>query len=343
MTIKSTPPLLLLCFILFSCQQKNNSSDATTNNSADSSNKVEQPKPEPVKAKVWTAADIDLQKDLSYEKHSLEETYPYKDTTRSFQLDKIKEKLAYVEQFQAEKANYAVLQNHRNKNKEAALVKDYHRNAYTRISDTLGTERYQSAPLYVVGETEAPTIYGRDGWLVKLLSSDTIDMVKVQGVSFEGEWDVPRRYVKAIGDSVTFYKVAFVDVKHQNILTAERLSEGKWVIRSMNPATSGQHKPPYAQETPVGMFVVQQKKSKMYYLKDGTQDIAGYAPYASRFTNGAYIHGVPTNDPEGAIIENSWSLGTIPRSHMCVRNASSHAKFVYDWAKVFNSLVIVID
>lgn len=66
----------------------------------------------------------------------------------------------------------------------------------------------------------------------------------------------------------------------------------------------------------------------MLFLKDGSSALGGYAPYASRFTNGAYIHGVPVNVPRTAMIEYSWSLGTVPRSHMCVRNATSHAKFI---------------
>lgn len=290
-----------------------------------------------------TADDITLSKDLLYDQHSLEETYPYKDTIRRFQLNKIKEKLAFVENFQRYPTTYAVLQNRNNKNGESPLVKNFHRNEYTLVSDSLGTERYQAAPLYAKGETESPTIYGRDGALAKLQTSDTLDMVTLEGVSFEGVWDVPRRYVKVLGDSVTFHRIAFVDVTNQNILTAERTGHCEWVIRSMNPATSGVHKPPYAHETPLGLFVVQQKKSKMFYLKDGTNTIHGYAPYASRFTNGAYIHGVPTQSVNAPIIEYSWSLGTTARSHMCVRNASSHAKFVYDWAKTFNALVIVID
>ncbi len=60
-------------------------------------------------------------------------------------------------------------------------------------------------------------------------------------------------------------------------------------------------------------------------------------------TNGAYIHGVPVNVPRTAMIEYSWSLGTTPRSHMCVRNATSHAKFVFDWAPLYRSLVVVIE
>lgn len=111
----------------------------------------------------------------------------------------------------------------------------------------------------------------------------------------------------------------------------------------MNPATTGRHKPPHAQETPTGIFVLQEHKSKMFYFKDGTKRIEGYAPYASRFTAGAYIHGVPVNNPNGKITEYSSTLGTIPRSHMCVRNASSHAQFVYKRSKDFQTLVIVID
>ncbi|MFD2968959.1 L,D-transpeptidase [Sphingobacterium bambusae] len=338
--------LLSCCIAGISCNQtkeaKQAAEDPAEQRRLDSLETIKKAEEE-AKKKPKTAADIKLSTDLAYNKHTLEETYPYKDTTRIFQMEKIKEKLAYVENFQRAPASYAVLQNHKNKNREAPLVKNYHRNEYTRISDSLGNERYQSAPLYALGETDKPSIYGRDGSLVKLKSSDTLAMVQVEGVSFEGTWEAPKRYVKTIGDSVTFHRVVFVDVTNQNILTAERTGDCEWAIRSMNPATTGQHKPPYAQETPTGMFVVQEKKTKMYYYKDGTTSIEGYAPYASRFTNGAYVHGVPVNNPKGAIIETSWSLGTTPRSHMCVRNASSHAKFVFDWAKTFNALVIVIE
>ncbi len=344
MRIYFTLSLLITVVTIWSCNQNQQTEtvDPAEQRRADSLEMVRKAEEEAQK-RPRTADDIKLSKELTYDKHTLEETYPYNDTTRHFQLDKIKEKLAFVENFQRTPASYAVLQNRKNKNREAPLVKSYHRNEYKLISDSLGTERYQAAPLYVVGETEAPTIYGRDGALAKLLTSDTLDMVKLEGVSFEGTWEAPKRYVKAIGDTVTFHHVAFVDVTNQNILTAERTGDCEWAIRSMNPATSGVHKPPYAHETPLGIFVVQEKKAKMFYLKDGTNTIHGYAPYASRFTNGAYIHGIPTQSVNASIIEHSWSLGTTPRSHMCVRNASSHAKFVYDWAKTFNALVIVIE
>ena len=89
--------------------------------------------------------------------------------------------------------------------------------------------------------------------------------------------------------------------------------------------------------------VVQEKKVKMVFLKDGSKETGGYAPYASRFTDGAYIHGVPVNAPRKTQIEYSPSFGTTPRSHMCVRNATSHAKFIYDWAPVNETIIFVLE
>lgn len=44
---------------------------------------------EPVVKKI-TPEEIQITKELLYDKYTLEDTYPYKDTTRSFQWDKIK-------------------------------------------------------------------------------------------------------------------------------------------------------------------------------------------------------------------------------------------------------------
>ena len=163
------------------------------------------------------------------------------------------------------------------------------------------------------------------------------------GGKVSSEWMIPKKYVKVIGDTVVFNKAIFVDRHNQNITALERTEKGKWVVRSMNPSTTGLHRPPYAQETPLGMFVLQEKKVKMIFLKDGSKETGGYAPYASRFTDGAYIHGVPVNEPRKTQIEYSWSLGTTPRSHMCVRNATSHAKFIFDWAPVNETIIFVLE
>jgi len=292
--------------------------------------------------KTLTEDDIFLQKAFQYDQYLLDDEYPYKDTVRYFQWEKIKVEIAQLENAVAKGGNWGVLSNYKNQNKEAPTIEGFVRNDYGRVSDQYDVERYQSAPLYSIGDETKLIRYGRDGWLVKILGSDTTEMVRIAGVSLEGEYLLPKRYLISWGDSVRFDKVVVVDVTNQNITTLEKNSD-EWHILSMNPATTGVHKPPHAQETPTGIFAVQDKKEKMCYVRDGTSVIAGYAPYASRFTNGAYVHGVPVQYPHKKIIEYSSSLGTTPRSHMCVRNASSHAKFVYDWAAVKQSVIIVID
>lgn len=296
----------------------------------------------PFKEKPLTAADVTLTKELLYDQHTLEDTYPYKDTVRSFKWDVIRNCLAFIENMQQYTVKWVVLQNYKNLNREAPLVRKFVRDAYRRVADTLGVERYQSVPLYLPADTLVPERYGRDGTLAYLLGEEG-SFGRIYPITLEEEWLAPRRYLKQLDDSIVFNHVIFVDRLDQNITTLERVDKGEWKIRSMNPSTTGRHAPPYAQETPLGMYLLQEKKSRMVFLKDGSAATGGYAPYASRFTNGAYIHGVPVNVPRTAMIEYSWSLGTTPRSHMCVRNATSHAKFVFDWAPSGHSLVVVIE
>ena len=221
-------------------------------------------------------------------------------------------------------------------------MKSYKRDAYKRIADTLGVERYQGIPLFLTDDTLTAERYGLDGLLTRHLGEEG-KFTKVEPVFIGGEWYAPTKYIKLIPDSVVFNKAIFIDRHNQNITTLERKEKGYWLIRSMNPATTGQHRPPYAQETPLGMFVLQEKKTRMIFLKDGSAATGGFAPYASRFNNGGYIHGVPTNAPATGIIEYSYTLGTIPRSHMCVRNATSHAKFIFDWAPVNETIIFVLE
>ncbi|MFV0539019.1 MAG: L,D-transpeptidase [Dysgonomonas sp.] len=292
--------------------------------------------------KTISAEDIKIKKELLYDQYTLEDSYPYKDTTRSFQWDKIKPLLARIENMQREPKIWAILQNYRNNNGEAPLVKTYKRNEYKRIADTLGVERYQSVPLFHLEDTVTGVRYGRDGSLVNILQDSTSNFIKVATTDIDGEWYVPRRYVKQIHDTIVFKNVIVVDRNNENIVTMEKI-DSVWVVRSMNPATTGLHKPPYQQETPLGMFVIQEKKVKMFFLVDGTTKTGGFAPYASRFTNGGYVHGIPVNEPRKTFIEYSPSLGTTPRSHMCVRNATSHAKFIFDWAPTEQTIVFVIE
>ena len=41
--------------------------------------------------------------------------------------------------------------------------------------------------------------------------------------------------------------------------------------------------------------------------------------------------------------ESNGTLGTTPQSHMCVRNYTSHALFMYKWIKLGKAGVIVIE
>jgi len=328
--------LLIICIAFISCSQKTEQRQSV-NTQIETKDSTEQVQVEKVMEPVV------IEKDLLYDQYTLEDTYPYKDTTRVFQWEKIRKGLALLDSVQQVHSNWGILQNYKNLNGEAPLVRSFRRNEYKRVSDTLGVERYQSVPLYMLEDSLVAERYGRDGSLVKLMETrDSSKYYKIETVYFQGEWLVPKKYVKPIADTVVFNKAIFVDRTNQNITSLEKVGS-KWLVRSMNPATTGLHKPPHQQETPLGMFVVQQQKSKMFFLVDGTQETGGFAPWASRFTNGGYIHGVPVNAPRKNLIEYSQTLGTTPRSHMCVRNATSHAKFIYDWLTVEGTIVFVIE
>lgn len=332
--------LFTLFFFICSCTSQTNKDLSNRKETVDSislQDTLPKKDSEPV-AEHLKPEDIHIDKKLLYDKYTLADSYPYKDTIRQFQWGKIKERLALLENIQQGHNQWTVLQNYKNRN----LVRKFGRNAYHRIADTLGVERFQSIPLYLPTDSLVPERYAHDGELARLISTGE-KFVKVEPIYSEGEWIVPKKYVKLLSDSVIFNKAIVIDRHNQNIVSLERSQRGNWVIRSMNPVTTGQHRPPYAQETPLGIFVIQDKKVKMVFLKDGSQETGGYAPYASRFTDGAYIHGVPVNSPSTAQIEYSTSLGTTPRSHMCVRNATSHAKFIYGWAPVNETIVFVIE
>ena len=151
---------------------------------------------------VLTAADIILAKELLFDKYTLKDEYPYQDTVRSFKWDAIRKCLAFIENLQYDANRWAIFQNYKNVNREAPLVRKYTQNVYRRIADTLGVERYQSVPLYLPSDTLVPERYGRDGALVSFLG-ETGSFYRVSPVSIEGEWWVPRRYVKLLSDSTT--------------------------------------------------------------------------------------------------------------------------------------------
>ncbi|GAD08554.1 hypothetical protein HQ45_04760 [Porphyromonas crevioricanis] len=346
----SSISILIFLLSLFSCIREKTSETETMQDSIPAESLENSPndiaineqkkEPEPV---FLTAQDIQLRRELLFDKYILEDTYPYRDTVRSFQWQAICDKLAFIENMQQKPVQWVVFENYKNINGEAPTILNYTRNEYNRITDSLGIERFQSVPLYSpTGDIGSPKLYGQDGTLAKIVDTEE-DYYLIEPILIEGQWLVPKNYIRELPDSTSFQHIVVVDRIQQNIATLERESPGNWLIRSTNPATTGRFKPPYAQKTPLGIFLLQQKKRRMHYFQDGTREIEGYAPYASRFTNGAYIHGIPVVGVDNPIKEHSPTLGTTPRSHMCVRNNSSHAEFIYKWAPLRRTLVIVIE
>lgn len=284
---------------------------------------------------------VKLEKVLLYDKHTLEDNYKYNKTERQFQWEKVAAGIDSLLLFEKQGKTFGALSNYKNRNGWAPLadstIKDVH---YREIQDQYGVRRNQSVPLYRKNNLTLPERYGRDGNLVSILR-DSADYLLVTLATFHGEWMVPSKYVDRLADTI-FRKFIFVDRTNQNVATLEQ-GDTTWLIRSMNPVTTGMYRPPYYWETPTGVYVVRGKLEKMNYLRNGSNEIAGYAPWATRFSGGAYLHGVPVAYPNQTVYEFSWSLGTVPRSHMCVRNATSHAKFIFDWAPIGEALVIVFD
>ena len=190
--------------VLCSCTSRTGqkSSDETLQVDSLAQDTIAETVAEPVVKKI-TPEEIQITKELLYDKYTLEDTYPYKDTTRSFQWEKIKEQLALLENIQMQPSQWAILQNYKNRNGEAPLVKNFKRNAYGRVADTLGVERYQSVPLYLLTDTVTPERYGQDGELTRFIE-DGENFVKAEPIFTEGEWMIPKKYVKVIGDTVGF-------------------------------------------------------------------------------------------------------------------------------------------
>ncbi|MGL5209552.1 L,D-transpeptidase [Cetobacterium sp.] len=281
--------------------------------------------------------EVILKKELTYNKYTLENFYKYKNTSREFQWEKIENKISAIERFKSKYPKIGTLRNFKNSNGNPAQLESF---LTSPERDKYGVRRYQGIPLYQSLDKK-PLRYGWDGSLVGIIEEkDGFVKIKIKGI--DGEWWIPKRYVKQILNEPTD-KLIFIDRRNQNIVTLQNNND-VWLIRSMNPATTGLDKLPHNYPTPLGTFVVQDKKPRMNYLKLGSSsEIAGFAPYATRFSGGGYIHGIPVELPRTEIIEYSPTLGSTPRSRMCVRNASSHAKYVYEWVKPLRTIIVIIE
>lgn len=261
-------------------------------------------------------------------------------TKRLFQFDKMEEAVLTAQEY-ADRGKLTYINNYQNKRGYAPLY-----NGGT--VDGAGNGRSQSAPGYSSPANKGDFIYIGDGTLVRYLFTNG-DFIKVEVIATGDRYYVPRKYIPADGGISELNKVIAIDRKNQNEAVYEKV-RGSWTMISYTLATTGTTGK-YAQPTPLGYYFGIEKRGQFFYYEDGTTRIQGYAPYAIRFAGGAYVHGVPVNykySDTGARItppiqEYSKTIGTVPLSHKCVRNYTSHAKFLYDWYAAGETIVIVIE
>jgi hypothetical protein len=258
---------------------------------------------------------------------------------REFQFNKMHQELNNLKSF-TDNSTTAYITNYKNSKGTAPL-----HNGST--NDDYGIARYQSAPVYFSPSTKADFRYIADGTLINIIGQ-TDFFYQITTNNFEGEYYVPKKYVSLRNSIKELEKVVIVDRKNQNEGVFEYV-DGKWNIISYIYATTGE-KAKYKLPTDLGYYMTIEKRDRFLYLDDETSEIAGYAPFALRFSGGTYIHGVPVafvkeNDKlvDPGIIEYLFTIGTTPRSHKCVRNYSSHAEFLYNWAEIGKTAVIIIE
>jgi len=256
---------------------------------------------------------------------------------RSFRFDKMVDLITGFEK-ELNSNKYGYVSNYKDVNGAPPLINN-------KGIDKYGAQAYQSAPLYYDLNNKSEFRYVPDGMMVFIIG-ETKGYYKVKIMDYEGKYWVPKKYVSLDNNLDTLSKVVVIDALNQNQGVFEK-RDAKWILVSYGLATTGvEGKASFV--TPVGKFKVLEKRDKFYYLDPNGDDVAGYAPYGIRFAQGAYIHGVPVDyikedgkNVDPGMKEFLFTIGTFPRSHKCVRNYTSHAKFLYDWLDVNDSAVIV--
>lgn len=261
---------------------------------------------------------------------------------RSFRLGLMLDRAKALKE-NTDTANTVYITNYKNGNGKPLLLPG------GREEDPAGNRRDQSAPAYQEPSTKSSFRYAPDGLLGTRLETSG-NLTKVFFPTFgEARW-VPAKYLSKSPDCITTLRqVVVVDRSNQNAAAFEYSQDG-WKLISMTFVSTGKSGG-YSLKTPLGDFMAQDRYSKFYYYKDGTTNIEGYAPWAVRFSGGGYLHGVPrksTYDDNGIRHdplpgESLSTLGTTPQSHMCVRNYTSYAKFIYDWYVKGACAVIVLE
>lgn len=260
-------------------------------------------------------------------------------TPRNYRFDSMEEAINDLRQ-QLAQGELHFISNYKNQNGAPPQEGD-------AAVDQYGYRVYHSAPAYEEADSDSDFRYIPDGMLVRIL--DELDeFYHVNAPTFGGNYYIPKQYIDPDATLSQLKHVVVVDRNQQNQASFE-IDENNLKLISYTLSTTG-IPGNFSFETTLGIYKAIEKRERFEYLESGTQDIAGYAPFAIRFTGGAYIHGVPVayEEREGekidpGTIEYLHTIGTFPRSNMCVRNFTSHAEFLYNWMDNQNGAVIVIE
>lgn len=260
-------------------------------------------------------------------------------TPRAFRFNRMQDAVNRLKQ-QLEEGALHFVSNYKNQNGAPPSMGDV-------AVDQHGYRVYHSAPAYEQADTGSNFRYVPDGMLVRILG-ETGEFYHINVPTFNRDYYIPQKYIDRELTLGRLSHVVVVDRDQQNQAAFELVENGLNLI-SYTLSTTG-FKGDFSFETTLGSYKAIEKRERFEYLKKETPDVAGYAPFAVRFTGGAYIHGVPVayeeRDGEKAdpgTIEYLHTIGTFPRSSMCVRNYTSHAEFLYNWMAIQNGAVIVIE
>ena len=121
--------------------------------------------------------DILLTKEFLYDKYTLEDVYPYQDTTRSFKWEAIRSSLAFVENVQQNPTRWVVMQNYKKVLHEIARVYNEAMNIIHYMHDKYYYEKAQMA--FVDTDPRINLAYGVAGLSIALDSLSAIKYAKV--------------------------------------------------------------------------------------------------------------------------------------------------------------------
>ena len=227
-------------------------------------------------------------------------------------------------------------------------------NYYTPV-DKFGNRASQSIKGYINSNLEGEYINLPDQTLFKKLS-ETKDYIELETPFYGGSYFIKNKEksFKKIDLKEKVNRYVSIDTQSQSEVALERNKEtDQYEVITYSLVTTGKDNGYSSYDTPHGVFMVAHTRTYMMFTRNlretetltsipkglragRNQVVFGEAPYAIRFSGGAYLHGIP--GPIGANSESKWhtaaKIGTYKESHKCVRHYDDQIKFLFDWLSV---------